>query len=393
MSLSFPTLYATATSLAAALLLLVNDSEKLPSVGSEGGPMRALSSDETKTWLGGRRLFERTWVESDGLGAPGFNAESCGTCHNAPTVGGAGSNEFNVIRGRGMLPYKPGQQRGNQLDRVRAKREQEREMVADLGGHPRHADRSFIERQTPSLFGLGLISTIPDEEIFRREDPDDTDRDGIRGVARRVTVSCDNKEIGRFGWKSQTPRLADFVCLALGGETGLTAPDQGRGFGLTEDRDQVSDPEISQAELDGLIFFVSNLAPPKRTGRAHENDVRLGEKLFMGMGCATCHVPTLQGSEGPVNLYSDLLLHEVIPEPRCKPKPGWQPIDEPEPTGFPTPPLWGASKAAPYMHDGSANTLRDAILAHHGEAVRAREQFEFLDEPDQCAVIMFLEDL
>ena len=93
MFLSVPTRYAAATSLAAAFLLPVNDSEDVPPVGSEGGPTRVLSSDEAKIWLAGRDLFERTWVESDGLGAPSFNAESCAHCHNAPTTGGAGSNE------------------------------------------------------------------------------------------------------------------------------------------------------------------------------------------------------------------------------------------------------------------------------------------------------------
>ena len=405
MFLSSPTRNAAAAILVAAFLLPVNDSEDEPPVGSEGGPTRALSSDEAKIWLGGRDLFEHTWVEAYGLGARGFNAESCGHCHNAPTVGGAGSNAFNVIRMSKASGYEPGRMPGNQLTRLREMRERfekdARENLANADGTFDLRDFTgalFQEIQTPSLFGVGRIDTISEAEILLREDPDDIDGDGIRGVARRVTVENGkpSEEIGRFGWKSQAPRLADFVCLALGGEIGLTVPDQGRGFGLTDDPDHVWDPEVTQPMLDGLIFFVASLAPPKRAGRADENGVRLGEDFFLSMGCAACHVPALPGTDGPVKLYSDLLLHEVLPKPPKIIVRGLEadsPVDEPEPAGFRTPPLWGIGKTAPYMHDGRADTLREAILAHHGEAARARGQFELLDEPDQCAVIMFLEDL
>ena len=40
------------------------------------------------------------------------------------------------------------------------------------------------------------------------------------------------------------------------------------------------------------------------------------------------------------------------------------------PSEFRTAPLWGIVDTAPYMHDGSAETLFDAILHHDG---RSRE--------------------
>ena len=39
-----------------------------------------------------------------------------------------------------------------------------------------------------------------------------------------------------------------------------------------------------------------------------------GEDLFEEVGCSACHVPFLMGSDGPVHLYSDLLLHRVLRE-------------------------------------------------------------------------------
>ena len=60
---------------------------------------------------------------------------------------------------------------------------------------------------------------------------------------------------------------------------------------------------------------------------------------------------------------------------------------------FRTPPLWGVRHSAPYLHDGRAETLRDAILAHHGEAERVRVNFENLTAIAQAELILFLEDL
>ena len=38
----------------------------------------------------------------------------------------------------------------------------------------------------------------------------------------------------------------------------------------------------------------------------------------------------------------------------------------PQPGEWRTPPLWGVADSAPYMHDGRANTLSDAIELHGG---------------------------
>ena len=43
------------------------------------------------------------------------------------------------------------------------------------------------------------------------------------------------------------------------GENGITTPDNGRGFNLATDADLVPDPELSQAEVDDLAFFLLNL--------------------------------------------------------------------------------------------------------------------------------------
>jgi len=55
--------------------------------------------------------------------------------------------------------------------------------------------------------------------------------------------------------------------------------------------------------------------------------------------------------------------------------------------------LWGVGSTAPYMHDGRATTLTEAILEHGGEAFLTREVFAALRTGDQEDVIAFLDSL
>ncbi|MDM4018519.1 di-heme oxidoredictase family protein [Roseiconus lacunae] len=68
-----------------------------------------------------------------------------------------------------------------------------------------------------------------------------------------------------------------------------------------------------------------------------------------------------------------------------------------EPTRFNeewrTPPLWGVADSAPYMHDGRAETLLEAITLHGGESAATRDRFLSLPKPGRDAIIAFLETL
>ncbi len=72
-----------------------------------------------------------------------------------------------------------------------------------------------------------------------------------------------------------------------------------------------------------------------------------------------------------------------------------EPIDEVG-TGratFLTENLWGCGSTAPFLHDGRATTLTEAILEHGGEALAARTAFEALPLTDQADLIAFLNNL
>ncbi len=58
-----------------------------------------------------------------------------------------------------------------------------------------------------------------------------------------------------------------------------------------------------------------------------------------------------------------------------------------------TPPLWGVRDSAPYMHDGRAGTLLEAITIHNGEGAATRDRFLDLPLPDRHAIIAFLETM
>jgi CxxC motif-containing protein (DUF1111 family) len=47
----------------------------------------------------------------------------------------------------------------------------------------------------------------------------------------------------------------------------------------------------------------------------------------------------------------------------------------------------------PWLHDGRAGTLNDAILAHEGEATAVRDAYLGLTQVERDAIIKFLEAL
>jgi hypothetical protein len=55
--------------------------------------------------------------------------------------------------------------------------------------------------------------------------------------------------------------------------------------------------------------------------------------------------------------------------------------------------LWGVGSTAPYLHDGRATTLAEAILEHGGEAAASRAAFRQRGSDDQRSLIAFLNNL
>jgi CxxC motif-containing protein (DUF1111 family) len=135
--------------------------------------------------------------------------------------------------------------------------------------------------------------------------------------------------------------------------------------------------------------------------------VRTGRELFRTIGCADCHAETV----GPaVGIYSDLLLHDMgieleastgyrqldcnvlIPLPNV-PNEKFSASQQPSPAEWRTAPLWGVADSGPYLHDGRAGTLEEAIEHHGGEAVDVAARFRGLPPDQREAIVSFLKTL
>jgi hypothetical protein len=114
-----------------------------------------------------------------------------------------------------------------------------------------------------------------------------------------------------------------------------------------------------------------------------------GERFFVNIGCATCHMPSLPVGEQRIYLlYSDLLLHDMVPALDDKAVQG-----EASGLDWRTAPLWGLGLRPRFLPDGRATTLRDAIIAHGGEAETVRWRFLVLSEVEKEALYRFLRAL
>ncbi len=359
---------------------LLEPGAPIPAVAEYGGPFRTLIDDETDRFLRGRELYDRDFGHDTGVGSPRFNGDSCRACHFDPVIGGAGPLGVNVMR-HGILnpdgaftpPAAGTILHKHTIELTNAVRPQDGVTV-------------FEPRQPPHTLGLGLIESIPEATILAGADPDDAkDGDGITG---RASVT-DGGRIGRFGWKAQVPSIAEFVRDAMAAELGITvAPQAGLTFGRIDDNDEIEDPELSVAEAEDLAFFIAMLAPPPRQTGADAALVATGEVVFEQVGCTACHVPSLAGADGPVPLFSDLLLHEILPADAVGIEDTSASVRE-----FRTAPLWGLSQTAPYFHSGEADTIDEAIRLHDGEGTASRAAYLALDEASRAALLAFLDTL
>jgi CxxC motif-containing protein (DUF1111 family) len=204
-------------------------------------------------------------------------------------------------------------------------------------------------------------------------------------------------ELGRFGWKAQVATLHQFAGDAYLNEMGITNPsfpheNLPQGQPMPPGCDPVADPEDDGSGVTAFTNFMRFLAPAPR--RPVTDQVRQGEHVFGEIGCASCHVPTMMTgpnavaalSNQPVNLFSDLLIHDVGTGDG---------IEQGQAKGseFRTAPLWGLSRRDRFMHDGRSKSIEEAILRHGVDAQNAVNDFGGLSPSDHDALLAFLGSL
>lgn len=222
------------------------------------------------------------------------------------------------------------------------------------------------------------------------------------------------------------------------------------GVGTDPDGDGVIN-EMTRGDVTAAVLFEATLQVP---GRVIPNDpsieraVLKGEQTFEQLGCTTCHISRLPLDKkgwmytepGPNNPPGNArreqtrpvvvdLTNQSLPQPRLVPSidtpdviavPAYtdvklhditdpadpaamEPLDLNQPAGSPkyfagnrkflTRRLWGVGNQPPYWHDGRFTTLKEAVIAHAGEALASRHAFEHLAKADQEAMIAFLSSL
>lgn len=146
----------------------------------------------------------------------------------------------------------------------------------------------------------------------------------------------------------------------------VSTPQAERG---NETRAQRVDPSGAHFEFDGGSLFQSDAISPN-----------CKEVVPPGANATAMRQTT------PLDAYSDFLLHDVGTGDGIVQ--GGAEANE-----LRTAPLWGLSESAPYLHDGSAPTIQEAIRRHANQGAAAQQAFRALSGTDQQALVAFLSSL
>lgn len=310
-------------------------------------------------------------------------------------------------------------------------------------------------RSPPHLLGLGPIEALAREmtlelqairaqAITTGEDlPLETHgvsfgtTDNIEGIDRDLVVRP-------FGWKGHAATIREIAEEAFRVHLGIVSSSvqariargeldpaiYGDGPPDDVDRDGVR-TELDDGMLTTMVAYLAQLETPEiipPTDEVMLEHFARGSAVFEEIGCARCHVPRMiladpiletrpdhpdladrapiridvardgeapriepidsRGTRFYVRLFSDLRRHDMGPELASPSAQGPIPASD-----FLTRPLWGLAETAPYLHDGRAATIEDAILFHGGEAEDARDAYAAMEQADRVALRVFLTSL
>ncbi|NNL56039.1 MAG: DUF1929 domain-containing protein, partial [Woeseia sp.] len=179
------------------------------------------------------------------------------------------------------------------------------------------------------------------------------------GEGLRNTIDLRGKSgHGPLHWTGNFDEVQDFEhqIRDLAHGLGLLSEAQFNSPGIA---DPLDTPKSGlSVDLDALAAYVDSLrrstpSPHRNPDRTLTSEAEAGKQLFLEAGCGSCH----SGFR-----FTDSQLNLLHPVPSIKPSSGQragQPL-----TGLDTPSLKGSWSSGPYLHDGSAATLEDAIAAH-----------------------------
>ena len=382
-----------------------------------GGRIAGLTVKESKFFDSGLDEFQEIQAvlegndAEEGLG-PRFNLNSCAGCHAQPAVGGS-SPATNPQTSETVAPLSQINTLINLQIISPSGPVREVRFASDGGVHDLftivglegtpggcnisqpdfagHLQDLRFRIPTP-LFGDGLIEAIEDAAILANEAA--AKPFGILGRANR---NGNDGTVTRFGWKAQNKSLVIFSGEVYNVEQGITNelfPDERGESGWPDPvacRRVVNAPQDSvnydltqpQAVPDNVNSFANFMrflaapTPASSYGNVTSQQIELGRSAFAKSGCDACHKPSMTTgnhlnaalSNKTVNLYSDLLVHDIGTGDGIS-----QGLADG--TQFRTAPLWGVGQRLFFLHDGTAANLVEAINAHAGEAAKVISNYQ-----------------
>jgi CxxC motif-containing protein (DUF1111 family) len=392
-----------------------------------GGPIAGLTATELAFFDAGKDDFAEAEEVEDGLG-PTANLDGCGGCHLQPAVGGTSpatnpqiafaakdgaTNRIpsflsanGPVREARFVKNPDGTPDGgvHDLFTIAGRADAPGCALAQPDFEKELANRNVIFRIPTPVFGAGLIEQVPDGEILAnqgKEAPRKKDM-GVRGRANFVLAghaisgqtnnNGNDGTVARFGWKAQNKSLLLFSGEAYNVEMGITNElfqterNETASCQFAVIPNDVGDtaaktPVDAVSAIEKFAFFSRFLAPPapSRDSPGGADSIGRGRKLFDEVGCALCHTPALHTGNSnvaalrnqPVNLYSDLLVHDMGPGLEDGVTQG-----QAGPREFRTAPLWGLGQRLFFLHDGRTSDLKEAIQAHRSGSWFTRDESE-----------------
>jgi CxxC motif-containing protein (DUF1111 family) len=290
------------------------------------------------------------------------------------------------------------------------------------------------------LVGLEMTKELQDLKQFALNNPNTTVELSTKGIdfgsivadtsgnldTSNVEGVSSDLVIKPFGRKGEFATVREFDVDAMAFHLGMQATEL-VGVDVDNDGDGVVN-EMNQGDLSALSIFNTTMNRPMQSKR--DEDEQSGFELFKSIGCANCHTPQLNTqtvelpykltgsnqlpfedvfyrfnlSQQPagfeaneqggitVDLFSDLKLHNMGESL----KESFSLATDKQNGEYITARLWGVADTAPYLHDGRALTLGQAILAHDSpgsESLIQAQNFNLLDENEKLNIIKFLNTL
>lgn len=385
-----------------------------------GLPFAGLAAADIARFNAGKDAFTQVEDVPGGLG-PVFTEASCVKCHQAGATGGSGTRLVTRIGRVVNGVYDPMTEQGGPL--IQDHGIGKFNGVNFVGEVVPKSATIVAQRRTTPLFGLGLVDNVPDETLIALADHQQLMDPATAGRVSEVDDPSATHKVGRFGWKAQHAALFAFAADAYTNEMGVTTPfspnencPQGNCALLAANPAANNPNDSDNSSIQKFTDFITLLAPapaippppppapggrgpagrgPGGGGGGVVSPVAAGQSLFMAMGCAKCHQPTLQTGPSSVAAlsnvtfapYSDFLLHDMgkLGDGITQNTAG--------PQEMRTAPLWGIRLETTFLHDGRAKTIPDAILAHDGQGRAARNNFTRLSPAQVNQLLAFLNSL